>query len=367
MEPLVVALDVAPLHGHRTGVGTAVSHLLDGLDQSPEATAMPYLVSYRARPTSSQRRLALPAAVASRVWGRVDWPRADRWLTGAHVVHGTNYAAPPSRLPTVVSVYDCWFLAHPQAASTAVRRSAAVLRRAVARGALVHVSSSATAEVAKDLLNTERIAVVHLGPPEPVTTAARAPDGIDTGPSGLGPFIVFIGTVERRKDVPALVQAFGQLDRSDGVHLVIAGAPGDDSERLAASIDALDPLARSRVHVLGAVDAAVKRWLLESALLLAYPSRDEGFGFPILEAQQAGTAVVARRAGSISEVGGTGVELVDPDSIEELASGLQRVISESPRRERLVAEGHRNLERFSWQRTVSGMLDLYRRAMTEHA
>src|SRR5690606_25246562 len=135
---------------------------------------LPYLVSARARPVPPQRRLPLPAAVAMRTWARADRPRVDRWLRGADVVHGTNYVAPPSRFPTVISVYDCWFLAHPDEASPDVRRAADVLRRAARRGARIHVSSRATAELAGDLLATERVSVVHLGLPDvPVPTDDR--------------------------------------------------------------------------------------------------------------------------------------------------------------------------------------------------
>ncbi len=79
-------------------------------------------------------------------------------------MHGTNYVAPPSRLPTVVSVYDLWFLTNGSESTAAVNRAGAVLRRAVKRGAFVHASSQATAEVARDLLGTDRVEVVHLGP-----------------------------------------------------------------------------------------------------------------------------------------------------------------------------------------------------------
>lgn len=363
MDRLTVAIDVGALHGHRTGVGTAVEHLVDRLAIRDDVTLMPYLTSFRARPVPPQRRLPLPAALALRAWARAEHPRVDRWLRGAEVLHGPNYVAPPTRLPTVVSVYDCWSLVHPDRAAPAVRRAGHVLRRAVARGAWVHVSSQATADLAAELLRTDRVQVVHLGPPEPPPAQTRLPPSL----AGGRPFIVSIGTVERRKDVPALVQAFAAIaDRLGDLQLVIVGAPGDDSERLDAVLDDLGPGLRSRVLVTGVVDAPTKAGLLSNAAALAYPSLDEGFGFPVLEAQQAGTPVVARAVGSIPEVGGDGVELVDPTSIEALAWSLGEVVTDDARRARLVAAGHRNLERFSWSSTADGVVDLYRRAIEEH-
>jgi len=107
-----IALDVGPLHGHRTGVGAAVDALTTALGARDDVSLRPYLLSFRSTPAPPTRRLPLPAALAHRLWSRADHPRVDRWLGDAEVVHGTNYVVPPSRRPTVVSRYDGWFLDH---------------------------------------------------------------------------------------------------------------------------------------------------------------------------------------------------------------------------------------------------------------
>jgi glycosyltransferase involved in cell wall biosynthesis len=368
MDRLTVAFDVGALHGHRTGVGMAVEHVVQHLGQRPDVELMPYLASFRARPVPPQRRLPIPAALAVRAWARTDLPRADRWLRGAQLVHGPNYVVPPSALPTVVTVYDCWSIANPGLASPAVRRAGAVLRRAVARGAWVHVSSHATADQASALLGTDRIAVVHLGPPDPAPATASVTTGEFAATLAGRPYVVSIGTLERRKDIPSLVSAFGLLaGRFTDLRLVIVGAPGDDSSRVARAIELLAPPERTRVLVTGAVDAPTKAALLQGALALAYPSLDEGFGFPILEAQQANIAVVARAAGSIPEVGGHGVHLTASHSVDDLARALTDLVTDDGRRADLVAAGQRNLARFSWSDTADGLVDLYRRASEEHS
>ncbi len=366
MKHLTLALDVGPLYGHRTGVAVATEHLLEGLQSRPDITVLPYLLSRRATPRSGDVRLPLPAAAALRLWAHIDHPRVDRWLPGSEVIHGTNYVAPPSRIPQVISVYDCWFLKHPEAASAAVNRSAAVLRRAVASGAHLHVSSHATAALAGELLRTDRISVVHLGPPTPTTVAptSSARDqlralGIDPQSSRL---ILAIGTIERRKDISRLVTAFGLIGRDlEDLRLVIAGAPGDDHPRVEAAVRTLPEPIRSRVHLLGAVDAATKAALLADATLLAYPSLDEGFGFPILEAQQAGIAVVASPSGSIPEVGGRGICLASDQAASSLAEALLKVLGDEDFRTSLIQSGTNNLTRFSWGRCVDEMLSLYRK------
>ena len=355
-DSLRVAVDVGPLHGHRTGVGTAVAGLVGALAERDDVDLMPYLVSFRAKVQPPQRRLPYPALLARRAWALGDLPRVDRYLEGAHVVHGTNYVVPPSGLPSVVTVYDCWFLAHPEHATPAVRLAARVLRRAVARGATVHVSSHATASRARELLGVDRVRVVPLGPPAP-----PPPDGA-VPPSVAGrDFVLALGTVERRKDIPTLVEAFGAIaDERPELLLVIAGATGDDDARVATAVADLPRASQQRVLQLGAVDEREKAGLLRTAHVLAYPSLDEGFGFPLLEAQIAGTPVVGSNAGSIAEVAGDGVELFAPGDATGLATALVRVLDDDARRAQLVDAGRRNVERFSWERTATEMVDLYR-------
>ena len=362
MDPITVAIDVGPLHGHRTGVGLAVDQLTTALRLRYDVALHPYVVSFRADTSEAEHKLPLPAGLATRLWAHVDRPRADRWLKGADVVHGTNYVTPPSRLPTVVSVYDLWFLTNARESTAAVRRAGAVLRRAVARGAFVHASSHATASIARDLLGTDRVEVVHLGALPRLTSAVEDPGlGIDGRP-----FLLAIGTFERRKSLPTLVAAFGHLaDRLGDSVLVLAGAPGDDSARVAAAVDALPAEVRSRVICPGAVDDRAKAWLLKRSSALVYPSLDEGFGFPILEAQAAGTPIVARRAGSIPEIGGEGVELVDGDDPAAYAAAIEHVVTSGIRRLTLLEAGLRNVARFTWDRTAAEMEALYRRAIEE--
>jgi glycosyltransferase involved in cell wall biosynthesis len=362
MDPITVAIDVGPLHGHRTGVGLAVDHLTTALRLRFDVALHPYVVSFRAEKSDTEHKLPIPAGLATRLWAHVDRPRADRWLRGVDVVHGTNYVVPPSRLPTVVSVYDLWFLTNPREATAPVKRAGAVLRRAVARGAFVHASSHATAQIAREVLGTDRVEVVHLGATPRPTSAFDDP--------GLGiagrPFLLSIGTFERRKSLPTLVGAFAHLaERLDDTVLVMVGAPGDDSSRISAAIEALPAGVRSRVICPGPVDDNAKGWLLKRSSALVYPSLDEGFGFPILEAQAAGTPIVARRAGSIPEIGGDGVELVDGDDPADYATAIEHVVTSGIRRLTLLEAGLRNVARFTWDRTAAGMEALYRRAAEE--
>jgi glycosyltransferase involved in cell wall biosynthesis len=364
MDPVRIALDVGSLYGHRTGVGAAVAELAVALDHRDDVEVTPYVLSFRSRPAPPVRKLPLPAAVAHRLWSIGDVPRVDRWVGPAEVVHGTNYVVPPTRRPAIASVYDCWFLRHPAHASPDVRRAGEVLRRRARAGVTIHASSQATADIARELLGARRVEVVHLGPlAVPDTPPAEAPRWA----GAIGPFVLAIGTIERRKNVPALVAAFGAIGAAEGASLVLAGAPGDDSHAVEAAVAALPAASRARVVRPGPVDDATKSWLLHHARLLAYPSLDEGFGFPILEAQAIGLPIVATCAGSIPEVAGGGAELVPVGDGDALAAALRRVLTDDDRRRQLVTAGQVNVARFSWSATAEEMVRLYRQVREEGA
>ena len=356
---LTVAIDAGPLHGARTGVGNAVAWSLDALRELDDVELAPYVISTRARTQRPERRLPIPASAALRLWARTSTP-VDRWLGNPDVVHGTNYVVPPTRCARLVSVYDCWFLEHPEDAVPDVRRAGLVLRRAVAEGAHVVTSSDATTRRVRELLDTERVDTVLLGPPPvPVAPAPTAE------PAGLpelttGPFILSLATFERRKNLPTLVAAFARLGREHPtVRLVLAGALGNDASAVERAIDRLDPAVAERVVRTGPVGDDAKRWLVAHARTLAYPSLDEGFGFPILEAQLQGVPVVASTGGSIPQVAGPAALLSPPLDAEALAANLYWIVTSDDMHAKLVRRGRANLQRFSWADTASRLRDLY--------
>jgi len=361
-SPIRVAIDVGPLYGHRTGVGVAAAGLVDALTGRVDVTLDPYVVSFRSTPKAGHRRLPVPGIIASHLWARAQWPRFDHWANGAQIIHGTNYVVPPTRLPAVVSVYDCWFLRHPELASPVVRRAGERLRRAVASGAFVHASSDDTAGHVRSMFDTDRVVTIPLGLPPAPPPLASLPTPPAADVLRGDPFVLAIGTEERRKALPMLVEAFASIGGEHRqLRLVLAGVPGDDSTAVDQALQRLDPDIRDRVLRVGAVDEATKHWLLRRASVLAYPSLDEGFGFPILEAQLAATPVVASDVGSVAEIGGDGVLLVSGRDPAGFATALSRAIDDGGLRLGLIEAGHRNVRRFDWRDTAAQLVSLYQR------
>lgn len=357
MAELRVGFDIGPLFGERTGIGFAVDALRTALLQRDDLELREYLVSFRARPGDDVRRLPMPAALAHRLWAQVDWPSADRWLGNASVIHGTNYVVPPSKLPRLVSVYDCWFLRNERDAQPTVARAGQILRRAVAGGAVVHTSSHASERAVRELMPGARVVTVHLGALTLPTPPTRAPIGDLDG----APFVLAVGKLERRKNLPTLVKAFGELTTAHpDLHLILAGSDGDDRAAIDSAVDSLGA-ASNRVSFAGRIDDDVRSWLLHHASVLAYPSLDEGFGFPLLDAMQAGVPIVASNVGSIPEVGGDAVLLSAPNDVAALASNLTTALTDSAVRASLIRAGDARWREFTWQQCAAELTTVYAR------
>ena len=357
MTAIRVAFDVGPLHGPRTGIGAAVAAMHAALHANVAVDVQDYLLSFRATVADGTRRLPVPAAIAQRLWSRFDRPTMDRWLGDAQVVHGTNYVVPPTRRPRLVSVYDCWFLSNPTLANSAVRRAGEVLRRSIAGGATVHACSTSTADAVRTFFPGADVITIPLGALPVPDPSPRAPIAEIDGRR----FIVAIGTLERRKNLPTLVRAFADVAAVDAdTLLVLAGADGDDRAAIDRAIDALGPQVARRVLLTGRVDEPTRGWLLRNAAVLAYPSLDEGFGFPLLDAMQVGLPIVASDAGSIPELSGAAALLSPPNDPTPLAANLLLALGDSAVIHQLRSAGADQWRRYSWNHCVDGLISTYR-------
>jgi glycosyltransferase involved in cell wall biosynthesis len=308
----------------------------------------------------------MPARPLHASWGRRDGPPLEWFIGATDVVHGTNFLVPPtSRAAAVVSVHDLTPLHHPELCNEATLAYPGLIRRAVGRGAWVHTDSAFVAGEVKEAFGADpsRVRVVNPGIPVlPVPSAADAEAVLRRLlPDGLRRFCLSIGTAEPRKDLPGLVRAFDAVaERQRDVALVLAGPPGWGEQALEAAIDGA--ASRDRIVRTGWVTQPDLAALLAGASVLAYPSLYEGFGFPPLQAMQAGVPVVATRAGSLPEVLGDAAALVEPGDHDALVDALGRCLDEEEERARLIAAGTEWSARYSWERCGEGLETLYRDA-----
>jgi glycosyltransferase involved in cell wall biosynthesis len=302
----------------------------------------------------------VPARIVRECWERgLARPRAEDWTGPVDVVHATNFVAPPARAPVVVTVHDVTFLRFPELCTPDTLRYPGLLRRAIARGAIVHTPSEFVAGEVRDLLGapSDRVVAIHSGVPSVLggdPARGRALARHDH-------YVLALGTVEPRKNLTTLVQAFNRVAADDAdLALVLAGPPGWDSARVQAAVDA--GAARDRVVQTGFVDDRDRADLLAGAAVFAYPSVYEGFGFPPLEAMQCGVPVVAGDAGALPEVLGDAALLVAPTDVDALAAAVVRLaaLGEGERHAR-VTRGLAQVARYDWATTAARMVDLYRR------
>jgi glycosyltransferase involved in cell wall biosynthesis len=181
----------------------------------------------------------------------------------------------------------------------------------------------------------------------------------DWGAGGARPYAFYLGTIQPRKNLARLIEAYGLLLRREGVEwdLVLAGRRGWLS-------DHLYDLARQggfgeRVHFLGYVPDEQAQALMQNALFFAFPSLFEGFGLPVLEAQQKGVPVMCSNNSALPEVAGDAAILVDPNDVEAIADAMLQLSQDEALRQKLIAAGYENLKRFSWEKAAKETLSVF--------
>jgi glycosyltransferase involved in cell wall biosynthesis len=314
-----VGLDVSPLVQTRAGTARYVEHLL---------AELPGLVRLR---FDGRGRAATVAR--DLWWYPLGLPRAARSLD---VLHCPTFRAPlRSPIPLVITVHDLAVLRHPGTFNQWSRLYSRLAVPRVARAArlIVAVSEFTKREVVELLgVPEERIRVIHNGVDEVFT-----PDG----PGEEGDYVLGVGTLEPRKNLPAAQQAARKL----GLELRIAG------ERGWGGIDVDGWLGRVSDERLAA--------LMRGARCLVYPSLYEGFGLPVAEAMACGTPVVTSAGGATEEVAGGAAVLVDPLDPGAIAAGIEDAIA---RRDELRALGLERARAFSWKAAAAATAAVYREA-----
>lgn len=372
---LVVALDATPLLGVRTGVGEFCSGVLGAMGRRQDVSASAFAVTWRRRGLLPERlpegvravQRAMPARPLHWAWRHWAAPPVEWWVGPVDVVHGTNYVVPPTRRAArVVTVHDLTMVRYPEMCQPATLSLLPVLRRSVGEGVWVHTPSRFVAEevVAELGADPARVRPVPLGIPGYASASSPERGVAALLPPGTNRYVLAVGTVEPRKDLPGLVHAFDRMagDRLD-LGLVVAGPSGWGADQLDRAI-AVSPFA-GRVRRTGYVDDATLAALYRDAAVLAYPSVYEGFGLPPLQAMALGVPVVASAAGALPEVVGDGAVLVAPGDPDSLAEAVARVLDDAGRRAELVERGKARAAHFTWEACAEGLLDLYRQASEE--
>ncbi len=359
-----ILVDYRPALRARTGVGEYMHELTRAYTSAYGDDVTVFTSSWKDRPDPGlghalRARVVdtrIPVRVLNALWHRAEWPPAE-WLAGPQdVVHAAHpLIIPAARAAQVITIHDLFFLTSPERTAAEIRRDYPSLAPVHARRADAIVTSSrhVRALIATTLgADPERIYLCPPGAPR-WQALGRKPN------IPAGGYILFVGTLEPRKNVGALLDAYERLAaRVSGVpRLVLAGRATDSAqpwlERLARA-----PL-EGRVTHLGYVPDDGREQTYAGARLLVLPSLDEGFGLPALEAMAAGVPVIVSNRGSLPEVVGDAGTLVEPGDTQALADAMERLIRDPAFAAGRACAGLDQARMFTWTRTAATLRQAY--------
>lgn len=283
----------------------------------------------------------------------------DIFFTPAHVIPVTY------RRPSVATVHDLGYHYFPKSHHRKQQLYLAWSTRHNARRGRRVIADSTTTK--NDLvrlygIDPSKVDVIYPGLDpaiRPVTDAKQRE--VIRRKYGIGsPYLLFISTLQPRKNLARLIEGFAACKVEH--YLVLAGKEGWLAGSIIAQIEGLPPPVRNRLLMPGFIDDEDKAALISGADALLYPSLYEGFGFPVLEGQACCTPVLCSNTSSLPEIAGDGALFVDPLSTLEITRGIERLTSDTDLRQRLIKTGLANSQRFDWQTTATGVMDVLEKA-----
>ena len=359
---LRILLDYRPALRQRTGVGEYVHEIAAALARRLAGsgdTLTLFSSSWKDRldggiATARVVDARVPVRALNFAWHRLGWPPVERFAGPIDIAHSLHPLLMPSRRARqLVTIHDLDFLEHPERTRAEIRRDYAALAPAHARraDAVVTVSEFTAGEIVRRLdVGREKIVICSPGAPAWQPRPAPAPRGP----------ILFMGTLEPRKNVTALLGAYARLREQDATAppLWLAGGLTEASTPWMRAI--AEPPLLGHVTHLGYIEADARYGLYAQASMLVLPSYLEGFGIPVLEAMTIGVPVVVSNRGALPEVAGDAAQVVDADDVEGLAAAMKRYLDDPSATGRAVERGFARARHYSWDASAARLLERYR-------
>lgn len=351
------------------GANSYIYHLLRHLDKMDGQYHYTAFLSDRRFATGGRMALYFarwPAygPVARIMWEQIVQPVILRQKR-IDLVHGLAFVTPLlSPCPTVVTIFDLSFLRFPESFRQANRTYLRLFTSLSARRArrVIAISEHTKRDVVHLLgIPAEKVEVIYCGVetnfyPRPVAEvqAFRQQRGLPER------FVLFVGTLEPRKNVRRLIEAYAQI-RNLGVKLVIVGGKGWLYDDIFASVERLG--LSDEVLFAGYVPAEELPFWYNAAKLFVFPSLYEGFGLPPLEAMACGTPVISSDAASLPEVVGEAGLMVAPQDVDGLAEAMRQVLGDQGLREQLRERGLQQARQFSWEKIAQQTITVYQQVL----
>ncbi|MCO5207289.1 MAG: glycosyltransferase family 4 protein [Anaerolineae bacterium] len=294
-------------------------------------------------------------------WEQTAWP-LENLRRKIDLLHSMAFVTPLlNRIPAIITVYDLSFMHYPERFPRAQRLYLQTqTRRSVQRAQRIVTISKAGRDDVHHFFGIplERIEVIYPGVDkrfDPVSAEMLADFKARVNPPKR--FILHVGTLQPRKNIPTLIDAFSQLP-DQSIHLVLVGGKGWLYDDIFARVAELGM--SNRVHFTGYVaDDALPLWY-QSAAMLVFPSVYEGFGLPVVEAMRGGTPVIAANTSSIPEVAGNAALMFNPHDSAELAHCMQSVLNDQALCTTMIRNGKLQAQKYTWTSAANNTAALYR-------
>lgn len=384
-----IGIDVRCLaEGRRTGVEEYTLNFLDNLFSLD--TRNEYVLFFNSFknsktdfswiekfPNVSLRKTHYPNKLLNLSLWYLNWPKLDRMVDGADIFFMPNigFGSVSKESKLIVTMHDLSFERYAETFSWKRRlwhmfiNPKKICRRA---DRIIAVSESTKNDIEKlYAIDEAKIKVAYSGIAEKFCVLDRNNEGLIRIKEKYGlpyRFILYLGTIEPRKNIVGIVRAYGELQKWAEENkqedllkykLIIAGSRGWLSGKIFKEISKSKH--KENIGVLNFIEEEDKEFILNLSSLFVYPSLFEGFGFPPLEAMACGVPVVASNNSSLPEVVGNGGILIDPDKPDEIFHAMKEILSDAGLRENIIAKGLAQAGKFSWKKAAEEFLKMINR------
>ncbi|MDJ0743661.1 MAG: glycosyltransferase family 1 protein [Xenococcaceae cyanobacterium MO_167.B27] len=382
---LKIVVDATPITPKPSGVGLYVTNLLANLLTLQNQEDFELGIIYQPRfsnwlkgnlalpeilqPYTHQNYLPIPVRISNiliNYFPQLLSSYLKKYSDSCDIIHGTNYSVfPYTQSLKVITIYDLAFLKYPEYIDAVAANYGKKVKKCLQwTDLIIAISESTKRDIIEYLdIEPEKIWVTPLASRYTPDYLSQLP--LETIKQSINydfsqPYILFVSTIEPRKNITALITAFNYLKREYAIahNLLLVGKKGWRYEPIFESINN-SPYKQNIYHLDYLTDQAVA-FCYSMADVFAYPSRYEGFGLPVLEAMTLGTPVVTSYVSSLPEVAGDAALTIDPNEPLQLAEAIYQVISSTQLNQELILKGKQRAQQFSWQKTAQKTVAAYK-------
>ncbi|MBW4609167.1 MAG: glycosyltransferase family 4 protein [Hassallia sp. WJT32-NPBG1] len=386
---LKVVIDATPVAPRPSGVGFYVANLISALDALQEKENFQLGIVYQPgvkkwlrgnlsfpeclQEYSHRHMLPIPVRISDLLLAIAFKPSLsyfEKYFGYPDILHGTNFSVYPcNNCLKVMNIYDLTFIKYPHYIDSVVQTYRERVKHCLQWTDLVITISESSKKDIVEYLNVkpEKIYITSLASryhPNYLCNENIPELKKQVNYDFSQPYLVFVSTIEPRKNITAIISAFNYLKKKYKIEhkLILIGKKGWNYEQIFTAIDN-SPWKNEILHLDYLSDELVALFY-SKADVFVYPSHYEGFGLPVLEAMTLGAPVVSSQTSSIPEVAGDAALLINPNEPIQLAEAILKVISDSQLRQQLIKKGKEQAKLFTWERTAKETLQAYKSLIT---